>query len=271
MTNVNKPADENPAKKDYFWLNLRELPYFRALVRAVEAAYYQDYRLDEPTLDVGCGDGHFARITFDKPIQVGIDPWWAPLHQANQGQYQILVQCDGARTPFEDHHFGSAVSNSVLEHIPHVVDVLKETGRVLKPGALFLFCVPNTRYLTQLSIAGIFRNLGLKGLADWYTEWFRKISRVSHAVDQPVWNGWLEDAGFELVKAWDYFSPAAMHTLEWGHYFGSPTVLAKLLFGRWIIAPTKWNLGLTDAIIRPYANLEPHPQGTFTFYVARKK
>ena len=39
MTNVNKPADENPAKKDYFWLNLRELPYFRALVRAVEAAY----------------------------------------------------------------------------------------------------------------------------------------------------------------------------------------------------------------------------------------
>ena len=81
MTNANRPGDNHLATRDYFWLNLRELPYFRALIRAVEAAYYQDYPLEEPTLDVGCGDGHFARITFEKPIQVGIDPWWAPLHK----------------------------------------------------------------------------------------------------------------------------------------------------------------------------------------------
>jgi SAM-dependent methyltransferase len=269
-----KPSDPKtvlPGKKDYFWLNLRELPYFRALVRAVEAAYYQDYALEEPTLDVGCGDGHFARITFDKPIQVGIDPWWAPLRGANQGQYEITIQCDGAKTPFEKGHFGSAVSNSVLEHIPHVQDVLMETGRVLKPGALFLFCVPNPRYLSELSIAGILRKLGLKTLANGYTEWFRKISRVAHAVDQSVWREWLEKADFDLVKSWDYFSPQAMHTLEWGHYFGVPSVLAKVLFGKWIIAPFHWNLGIIDHLIRPYASLEPHPQGTFSFYVARKK
>ena len=113
--------------------------------------------------------------------------------------------------------------------------------------------------------------MGLSGLANGYTEWFRKISRVAHAIDQPVWNEWLNEAGFEMIKAWDYFSPAAMHTLEWGHYFGVPSVLAKVIFGRWIIAQTHWNLALTDRIIRPYASLEPHPKGTFTFYVARKK
>jgi SAM-dependent methyltransferase len=258
-------------QKDFLWLNIREIPYFRALVRAVEAAYYQDYLLDEPTLDVGCGDGHFARITFDKPLQVGIDPWWAPLKRANQGQYEITIQCDGAKTPFENGHFGSAVSNSVLEHIPHVREVLKETGRVLKPGGLFLFCVPNPRYFSELSIAGILRKFGLNRFADGYTEWFRKISRVSHAVDQTVWREWLEDAGFELVKSWDYFSPQAMRTLEWGHYFGVPSVLARLLFGKWIIAPYHWNLWIIDRIIRPYASLEPHLQGTFSFYVARKK
>jgi hypothetical protein len=94
---------------------------------------------------------------------------------------------------------------------------------------------------------------------------------VAHAVDQPVWNEWLNEAGFEMIKAWDYFSPAAMHTLEWGHYFGVPSVLAKVIFGRWIIVQTHWNLALTDSIIRPYASLDPHPKGTFTFYVARKK
>ena len=33
-------------------------------------------------LDVGCGDGHFASVTFDQPLDVGIDPWAAPLRHA---------------------------------------------------------------------------------------------------------------------------------------------------------------------------------------------
>jgi hypothetical protein len=49
--------------KDYLWLNLRDLPYFRAMLRAVEAKFYQQFELSAPTLDVGCGDGHFGRIT----------------------------------------------------------------------------------------------------------------------------------------------------------------------------------------------------------------
>ena len=40
-------------KKDYLWLNLRDLPYFRAMLRAVEAQFYQDLELLAPTLDLG--------------------------------------------------------------------------------------------------------------------------------------------------------------------------------------------------------------------------
>ena len=54
--------------KDYLWLHLRDLPYFRALLRAIEASYYEGLDLPSPTLDVGCGDGHFATIAFDRPI-----------------------------------------------------------------------------------------------------------------------------------------------------------------------------------------------------------
>ena len=39
--------------KDYLYLHLRDLPYFRALVRGVEATYYQTIDLPAPTLDVG--------------------------------------------------------------------------------------------------------------------------------------------------------------------------------------------------------------------------
>lgn len=257
--------------KDYFWLHLRDLPYFRAMLRSVEAHYYQDYEFDLPMLDVGCGDGHFASLVFDHPIDIGLDPWTGPIQQAAQRSgYRHLVQTEGSRIPFPDKYFGSALSNSVLEHIPRVQAVLAEVARVLKPDAYFLFSVPNERYLSELSVASKFRRIKLSRLANAYTDWFKRMSRVYHADQPEVWIGWLNEAGFYVEKWWHYFSPHAMRVMEWGHYFGAPTLLAHLIAKRWIIAPTRWNLALTDKLIRPYTNPAPVKDGTFTFYVARK-
>ena len=257
--------------KDFLWLNLRELPYFRAMLRAVEAYFYQEFELPAPILDLGCGDGHFATVTFDRKLDVGLDPWAGPIRQAaRRGGYLSLVQAEGGKIPFPDEHFASALSNSVLEHIPLVRAVLAEMRRVLKPGALFLFCVPNPRYLTELSIPEILKRIGLAGVGRAYTDWFRRMSRVQHAVEPEVWQEWLEGAGFHLEKWWHYFSPASMRMLEWGHYFGAPTLLPHAISGRWIIAPARWNLALTERIVRPYAQPVPDPDGTFTFYVARR-
>jgi SAM-dependent methyltransferase len=258
-------------EKDFLWLHIRDLPYFRALLRAVEAQFYQDFDLPSPVLDVGCGDGHFATIAFDQPLDVGLDPWGGPIRQAARlGGYRWIVQADGACMPFPDGFFSSGLSNSVLEHIPHIDDVLAETARVLKPGALFLFCVPNPAYLTDLSIPEILRRARLENLADKYTEWFRRISRVEHADDPQVWEARLNRAGFQLKRWWHYFSPQALHMLEWGHYFGVPTLLTRKLTGRWIIAPARWNLALTMRMVRPHAIAEHNPNGTYTFFVARR-
>jgi SAM-dependent methyltransferase len=257
--------------KDFFWLHLRDLPYFRAMLRSVEAYYFQDYEFTTPVLDVGCGDGHFASLVFDEPIDIGIDPWAGPIQQAaHLSGYRHLVQTEGANIPFPDEHFGSALSNSVLEHIPQVQDVLAEVARVLKPNACFLFSVPNERYLSELSVASKFRRIKLSQLANAYTNWFKRMSRVHHADQPEVWISWLNEAGFSIEKWWHYFSPQAMRVMEWGHYFGAPTLLPHLIAKRWIIAPTNWNLALTDKLIRPYANPAPAKDGTFTFYVARK-
>lgn len=256
--------------KDFLWLNLRDLPYFRAMLRAVEAEFYQQIELPSPTLDVGCGDGHFGRITFDRQLEVGLDPWAGPIHQAaRNGGYQSLVQADGGKMPFISGYFASAISNSVLEHISQVQEVLVDLRRVLKPGAPFVFCVPNPRYLSELSVAGLLGKIKLAGAGQAYTSWFRRMSRVQHAVWPDVWQKWLEDAGFRLEKHWHYFSPQAMRALEWGHYFGAPTLLPHWLSQRWIIAPYRWNLYITERYVRRYSIAQPDPQGTFTFYVAR--
>ena len=65
---------KNTPVKDYLWLNLRELPYFRGLLRAVEARYYRDFDLPRPILDVGCGDGQFATLAFEEHNHVASDP-----------------------------------------------------------------------------------------------------------------------------------------------------------------------------------------------------
>jgi len=250
--------------KDYLYLHLRDLPYFRALIRGVEAAYYQTFDLPAPILDVGCGDGHFSSLTFDRKIDVGLDPWTSPIHEAGRrGCYRLLVQADGAQSPFPNGYFGSAFSNSVLEHIPQIDIVLAETARVLRPGAPFYFCVPNERYLSELSIT--------RWLGKGYTEWFRRISRVAHADGPQVWQERLDQAGFQLERWWHYFSPPAMRVLEWGHYFGLPSLVARKITGKWVVAPAKWNLMLTEKFIRRYASSEAIENGTFTFYIARKR
>jgi SAM-dependent methyltransferase len=251
---------ENP----FLFPQLCDLPYFRALVRAVEATFYQPLDLPAPTLDVGCGDGDFAVLTFDRKIDVGLDPWHGPIHEAGRrGTYHLLVEADGACAPFPEAVFASAFSNSVLEHIPHIDAVLADVGRVLKPGAPFYFCVPNERYLSELSISRV--------LGKGYTEWFRRISRVQHANGPQVWEARLERAGFQLEMWWHYFSPSAMRVLEWGHYFGLPSLVARKLTGKWVIVPSRWNLWLTERFVRKFASAEPVKDGTFTFFIARKK
>ena len=70
--------------KDYLWLHLRELPYFRSLMRAVEASYYPELTLPEPVVDIGCGDGHFTTVAFDRKISMGLDPSFKSLLEASR-------------------------------------------------------------------------------------------------------------------------------------------------------------------------------------------
>jgi SAM-dependent methyltransferase len=263
---------ENPGGKDLLRLHLRELPYFRALLRAVESRFYQDYALPQPVYDVGCGDGHFASLTFEHPIDVGLDPWHAPIQEAKgRAAYRMLVEADAACAPFPDAFFASAFSNSVLEHIADVQAVLDETARVLRPGALFLFSVPNEKFTEYLSVARFLDRVGLKAAAEGYRRAFNRISRHVHCDPASVWMERLAAAGFGVGAHWNYFSAAALSALEWGHYLGLPAAVSKKLFGRWILAPWPANLWLTTSLVRRYYN-EPVPDelGAYTFYVARR-
>jgi SAM-dependent methyltransferase len=202
---------------------------------------------------VGCGDGHFASVTFDRPLEVGIDPWEGPIREAaGRSAYRLLVIGDAGRAPFPDGYFGSALSNSVLEHIPHVETVLAETARLLRAGAPFAFCVPNHQFLGSLSVGRACDRIGLGGLGNRYRAFFNRIARHINCDPPEVWQTRLEAVGFYVEKWFHYYPPAAMQVSEWGHYLGLPSLLARKLTGRWVIAPARWNLALTTRLVRRY-------------------
>ena len=262
---------ESVQSKDFLWLNIRDLPYFRSLLRAVEAQFYQDINLAAPTLDLGCGEGHFAELTFDRKIDMGLDPSRESLHEASlRHSYHLLAEADAGQMPYPDGYFASAFSNSVLEHIPHVEKVLGETARVLKPDALFVFCVPNHRFNDFLSIAMFLDKLRLTTLAKLYRKFFTYISRHRHLDSPETWKSRLEQAGFVVEKWWHYFPPNALAMLEWGHYFGLPSLITRKLFGKWILVPQQWNLVPVYRWLQPYTKAVASADGVCTFYIARR-
>jgi len=257
--------------EEILWRNIRELPYFRSLIRSVEASFYQDLELPSPTLDLGCGDGHFATAAFDHALEVGLDPGKKSLLEASRrGGYQTLVQGMGNFMPFPNGYFGSAMSNSVLEHIPQLEYVINEVSRVLKPGAPFVFCVPNHQFLDSLSIGRFLDRIGLKPIGDSYRSFFNRISRHYHSDPPNIWQDRLERNGFTLERWWNYYPSRSLRVTEWGHYFGLPCWIWHILTRRWILVRARWNLELTYQYILKYFDNSEYQEGVCTFYLARK-
>jgi len=141
----------------------------------------------------------------------------------------------------------------------------------LQSDGAFVFCVPSHNFTQELSIAKRLDQLGMKRLAEGYRRWFNKISRHHHCDSPDIWRERLMKSGFEIERCWHYFSPDALRVLEWGHYFGLPSLIVKKIFGRWILFPARWNLGWIEKMLEPYY-MEPadQPKGAYTFYVTRK-
>ena len=265
-------TDQQATKQDdLLWRHLKSVPAFRALLRSVEARFYQQTHLPEPVLDLGCGDGHFASLTFDRKIAAGIDPWWRPLKKARRsGAYHVAIQGLGDVMPFPDGYFGSVISNSVLEHIPDVQLVLTEASRVLRPGGRLVITFPSDNFTAKLGGALWFERHGLDRLANHYRRSFNYIARHAHTDSPEIWERRLSEAGF-LVESWQgYFSERALHAMELGHFLGIPSLISHFFTRRWIIAPWRSSLFLMERWLRPFYVEPSAVEGTMLLFVARK-
>lgn len=258
------------------WRNISELPYFRGFLRAVEGRYFQDIPVLEPVMDLGCGDGHFTAATFsDKEIRfIGFDPEIKFIIQAKKYKaYKQLICSDGDAIPIIDDYFRSVVSNSVLEHIPNVDDVIHELYRVIEPGGRLIITVPNDNFTKNLSVARFLDWIKLGYIANFYRKVFNRISRHYHPDPTEMWLERLKLAGFQINQFWDYFPKESLSILEWGHLFGLPSWVNKNISGRWVLFPYSHNpiLALVYQWLKKHVDKDQRSEhGAYSFILATK-
>ena len=96
-----------------------------------------------PVLEIGCGNGAFSSLIFDK-IDDAIDINPRAIERARQSTnlYEHLHCVDARKMEFPDSTYRTVFANCVIEHIPNIEQIVKSLYRVLAPSGFLLTTVP---------------------------------------------------------------------------------------------------------------------------------
>ncbi len=180
-------------------------------------------------LDVGCGGGLTCEFLAQRGALVaGVDPSPRSLavaqqHARAQGLTIDYRQGVGEALPFGDGEFQVVVCVDVLEHVQDVAQVVRECGRVLQPGGLFLFDTINRTWKSKILMIWLLEDLLRQipqGIHDW--EKFITPAELTACLRQSGF-GEIVCRGFDLTNGgslptlvallWSGLQPAARRLL----------------------------------------------------------
>lgn len=224
------------ASKDF----IREYVCLAPLPLAIERAYECELLARQiwmrPCLDVGCGDGIFAKVLFEDKIDVGLDLNAKEIERAAKlNVYKELVCCSANEISFPDGHFNTIFSNSVLEHIPDIESVLKELNRVLSSGGNLYLTLP-TDHFDKHTLAQRALTLFSPRLASRFRGFFNSFWNHYHYYSVDRWSALFERVGFRVVKAVTYDSSQSCHVNNAITVFSLPAAFCRKVLNRWFFS-----------------------------------
>lgn len=187
-------------------------------IRGYKNAYIKAYRdmqiasvitsLDKNSciLDFGCGTGNITEYLNSLEMwAVGIDIAFdlLALHTGDS----VLLQYDGSCIPFRNDSFEAVASYVVLNHIlseQHLLEVLCELRRVLKPGAPYV-CIEQTRKLTKTTRGRYQKRPRIQDFISLFSEAGLRVERVQpfraghFPLIYPVRYGFVPQSMFPLL------------------------------------------------------------------------
>jgi len=170
--------------------------------RSCEYAAYKRYRLPEPILDVGCGDGQYFRLVWPEIKNVvGVDIDVSALGAAAEsGVYSAVHNVPAVSMPFDPNSFASAFANCSLEHMDNIEVVLKNVWKVLQPGGKFLLSVTTEKFLEWTTLPQLMNLLKLPLIEEHLLEKYKTYHHLVSAFTPKDWANKLGEAGFEILE-----------------------------------------------------------------------
>lgn len=250
---------------------LKYQPFPLALLRCLESGFYPK-KLKSPSLDIGCGDGFFAKHAFgSNGIDIGVEVNAKTAGQAGTLRaYRKIVTFNGIKLPFRDRVFSTVISNSVLEHADNPEQLIKEIGRVTKTGGLFYLTVPTVDFRKCLLGVRIFNKLGLTPAAKGYGNFMDIITRQKYYWSFLKWSQVLKVAGFKIINHSTYFGPKPMAWFDLTHWLSIPSIMTKIIFHRWVLFNSlKFKIKFGEKLVSRILKNDKPPHA-FQFFVCRK-
>lgn len=155
-----------------------------------------------PSLDIGSGDGVISTLLFDHHFTYGVDNGEANdyLESIKHKRYSKVFLESADKMSLTDNSVNFAFSNSVLEHIPNLSGVLKETSRVMNSGGYFVFTTPSKYFRRNIYIDRGLNKIGL----GWINTLFSKLrnSSLNHynLYDHKYYQRELNKYHFKVIK-----------------------------------------------------------------------
>ncbi len=219
----------------YVW----QSPLAMAVERLQECRIFSEQLLSRPALDLGCGDGLFIQALFVEPLDCGLDIDPKEIERAREkGAYHHLMQCSAHQIDLPDASFRTILSNSVLEHIPDLLPVLREARRLLAADGRFLVTVPTDQFERYSVVCRLLEALNLAAAAQAYRRWYNRFWAHYHTYSQSQWLALFREAGFEAEEVVTYGSPFLCTLCDALVPFALPSLLARKALGRWIAVPS---------------------------------
>lgn len=256
----------------YFSEFLKVAPLSLAIWRGIEA--YQMSKIDinykNPILDIGCGIGEFAGVFFESKVEVGVDIDKKDILKAQKvNKYKKLVLTDARKLPFKDASFNTVISNSVLEHIPAVARVFKESFRVLKPGGYLIYTVPIGSLYNNLFYTRLLQYLGLKKTSLLYYRLLNKVFKHINITPCDNWKNMTKNAGFKIITTHEMISPQATLIFDLTILLALPSQISRWLFGNRFILNFPGRIWLCEKLFGSLIS-EEVKKGSNLLVIARK-
>jgi len=261
-------------KKQILRILLKNYSISQAFSRGAEIIIFENLQFKKPILDLGCGDGTFSEILFNKSkaaVAAGVDILPSVIELASKPRvYKDLKVADAAKLPFEDNFFFTIISNSSLEHMDNLDNVLFEANRVLKAGGKFIFLVAHAKtedfYIDKI----ILKKLGLSSLARKTIKLRNKILNHRNLLDLKVWKNKLDKAGFSMEE--DYYVGGGTNfgVVEFFQPTAVLSAITKRIFGRWVLPPREPVIYFVDRFLSKYLADKPTKTGPSLLIIARK-